>query len=241
MNNKKAKITEIFKSVQGEGKYAGVPCVFVRFFGCTLSCRFNGKSCDTPYAVSGNTFVTLSIKEIVSEIKKCIGTENRINHIVFTGGEPMLYQSQIKMIIDEIDSEPFFMNDGLFYEVESNGTIPLIEEFEHYINYFNLSIKLKSSNQPKPFEKARINLDAIPTYPFKKTSFKFVVSSNDDVSEIISLHTTFPEYNVMLMPQGETRDQIIKNSQMVVDLCIMYGFRFSLRQHIIIWDMKKGI
>lgn len=243
MINKKNKIpiSEIFKSIQGEGKYAGTPCIFVRFFGCTLHCRFNGVSCDTPYAVTGNTFVSLPIKEIVSEIKKCLGKDNSIHHIVFTGGEPGLYQKQIIKIIDKLDESEELMNIPFFYEIETNGTIELIDEIDDYIDHFNLSIKLKSSNQPDKFEKKRLNLDAIKSYPFKKSCFKFVVSSKEDLNEIISLHTTFPEYDIMLMPQGETREEMIKNSPYVIDLCIQYGFRFSLRQHIMIWDNKKGV
>ncbi len=56
--NMQAKISEIFKSIQGEGPYQGINQVFVRFFGCNLCCRF----CDT----KPNSFALKDTQELLS-------------------------------------------------------------------------------------------------------------------------------------------------------------------------------
>jgi len=72
------KISEIFHSIQGEGKHAGVNSIFLRLSGCDLQCSF----CDTLYHKQGKQ---MSVEEIKKEIKKY----NSYN-LVITGGEPLL-------------------------------------------------------------------------------------------------------------------------------------------------------
>jgi 7-carboxy-7-deazaguanine synthase len=75
------RITEIYKSIQGESSFAGLPCIFVRTTGCDLRCQW----CDSEFTFTGGT--TMSVDEIVAEVAKldC--------HLVeLTGGEPLLQQ-----------------------------------------------------------------------------------------------------------------------------------------------------
>jgi 7-carboxy-7-deazaguanine synthase len=73
------RITEIYKSIQGESSYTGLPCVFVRTTGCDLRCRW----CDSEFTFTGGTPMT--IDEIVSHVE-----EYRCDLIELTGGEPLL-------------------------------------------------------------------------------------------------------------------------------------------------------
>ena len=75
------KIAEIFYSVQGEGKLAGVPSVFVRTSGCNLRCVW----CDTPYASWNPIGDEMPVAEIVSRVLR-FGAR----HVVITGGELMI-------------------------------------------------------------------------------------------------------------------------------------------------------
>lgn len=80
------RITEIYKSLQGESTYAGLPCVFVRTTGCDLRCSW----CDSEFTFTGGT--TMTVDEVVAEVERldC--------HLVeLTGGEPMLQKD-----IDEL-------------------------------------------------------------------------------------------------------------------------------------------
>jgi 7-carboxy-7-deazaguanine synthase len=73
------RITEIYKSIQGESSYAGLPCVFVRTTGCDLRCSW----CDSEFTFTGGTRMT--IDEIMAEVEKY-----DCQLIELTGGEPLL-------------------------------------------------------------------------------------------------------------------------------------------------------
>jgi len=83
-------ITEIFKSIQGESTYAGLPCIFVRLTGCNLRCTW----CDTAYAFHGGT--KRSLDEIVERVEEFArnnnsrGGEKSFRLVEITGGEPLL-------------------------------------------------------------------------------------------------------------------------------------------------------
>lgn len=86
-------ITEIFKSVQGEGTRAGLPCVFVRLTGCNLRCTW----CDTAYAFHGGK--KMSVEEVLRRVDELAGrqadrnaAEVKVPLVELTGGEPLLQE-----------------------------------------------------------------------------------------------------------------------------------------------------
>lgn len=111
-HNGKLPIVEIFHSIEGEGKKAGAPAVFVRFAGCNLRCSY----CDTKYSHSlyDSKIKWMSIAEIVKEI-----ISYRCNNVTLTGGEPLLYARHIPQIIRLTTSK---LKDVEF-NIETNGTI----------------------------------------------------------------------------------------------------------------------
>ena len=103
------KISEIYKSVQGEGLLTGTPSVFVRASGCNLRCWF----CDTPYASwrpEGNDF---AVDEIIAQIE-----EWDCRHVVLTGGEPMLF-AELLPLAEQL------RQSGMHITVETAGTLYL--------------------------------------------------------------------------------------------------------------------
>jgi len=92
------RVTEIFRSIQGESTYAGLPCVFVRLTGCNLRCTW----CDTAYAFEGGT--RMSIDDVLGRVQELAGEPNsgsdgnipvashtrQISLVELTGGEPLL-------------------------------------------------------------------------------------------------------------------------------------------------------
>ena len=91
------QITEIFRSIQGESTYAGLPCIFVRLTGCNLRCVW----CDTAYAFYGGQ--RKSVEEVFAAVRalsQC-GDRRLVNLVELTGGEPLL-QKDIHPLIDRL-------------------------------------------------------------------------------------------------------------------------------------------
>lgn len=105
--NKGVHITEIFRSIQGESTYAGLPCTFVRLTGCNLRCTW----CDTEYAFHGGTRMTVA--EVVDEVKSLGGSLVEV-----TGGEPLL-QQEVYPLIDALLAANFDVM------LETSGERPL--------------------------------------------------------------------------------------------------------------------
>src|SRR6476619_558983 len=91
------KISEIFNSIQGEGTFSGTSCIFLRLSTCNLKCSW----CDTKYTWDWDNYdINKEIKEFNIEqvVEKILGFSN-INHIVITGGEPLLQQDKLVLLI----------------------------------------------------------------------------------------------------------------------------------------------
>ncbi|MBI4152128.1 7-carboxy-7-deazaguanine synthase QueE [Candidatus Woesearchaeota archaeon] len=227
----KLPISEIYSAVQGEGLHK-TPAIFVRFWGCNLRCGWNQRSdgktqCDTPYAVFEGTKRMMSAEEVVEEIKRF-----KLKHVVFTGGEPALFQFGLKEMITQLPS--------YFIEMETNGTIPIDNAVAQLIQQFNISPKLKSSNQWVGYGDKRIQYPALKTFPPEKSIFKFIITSKKDISEIREITKLFG-IPVYLMPQGETRQQIVKSLPGLLELCLKHGYGFTNRDQIIAYGKKRGV
>jgi 7-carboxy-7-deazaguanine synthase len=99
------KVNEIFKSIQGESSYAGLPCTFIRLAGCNLRCTY----CDTNYAYYHGR--ELSDEEIIAKIE-----EYHVPCVEFTGGEPLLQEETPPLIKTLLDK-------GYKVLIETNGSI----------------------------------------------------------------------------------------------------------------------
>jgi 7-carboxy-7-deazaguanine synthase len=80
------QITEIYKSLQGESTYAGMPCVFVRLTGCNLRCSW----CDTEYSFYGGK--KMSLEQVFEEVETL---SPRPGLVEITGGEPLLQEREL--------------------------------------------------------------------------------------------------------------------------------------------------
>ena len=79
------QITEIYRSLQGESSYAGMPCVFVRLTGCNLRCAW----CDSEYTFTGGHKMTL--EEVEAEVRRLAPA----GLVEITGGEPLLQEREV--------------------------------------------------------------------------------------------------------------------------------------------------
>lgn len=103
------QITEIFKSIQGESTYAGLPCVFVRLTGCNLRCAW----CDSEYTFTGGHRMT--VEEVLEEV----GQLSPRGLVEITGGEPMLQEREVVPLMQRL------LDDGYTVLLETSGERPL--------------------------------------------------------------------------------------------------------------------
>lgn len=214
----KILLNEIFESMQGEGPNIGRPSVFVRLGGCNLTCTW----CDSKFTweptIADNKVAKLS--EVIDQIKSYSA-----KHLVITGGEPLLQQDKIRMILEALPEHTA--------ELETNGSqaCNITDLFEQ----INCSPKLKNSGN-KPY-----SLMIKPSE--KRVIYKFVVQSPSDLEEIQNYvaENEIPSQKVYLMPEGQTRAQLLSRNAWVQKVCVDLGFNFTPRLHIMLWDDKRAV
>lgn len=137
--DKKAYISEIFTSIQGEGLQVGRPAIFIRFAGCNLNCSY----CDTAHSKTRKNAREYSLRELVSRIQKAGLSEG---DVCITGGEPLLQADFLVQLIPELKRRGFKIS------METNGT--LTEEFKKVARQLDvLAISAKSPSSGNRFSK----------------------------------------------------------------------------------------
>jgi organic radical activating enzyme len=107
-----AIVAEKFGSFQGEGPWTGQRCVFIRFSRCNLTCRW----CDTKYTWDWTQYRPSEVSARIS-VPELVGwvTEQDVDLMVITGGEPMLQQPAMAALAGGVP-------DRVRVQVETNGT-----------------------------------------------------------------------------------------------------------------------
>lgn len=124
----KARINEVFSSIQGEGKLIGRRQVFIRFSGCNLECSY----CDTPQSKDPDFGTLFSVEGLFYSINKLITPD--FHSISLTGGEPLLHADFIKEFLQKYNFNCM---------LETNGSLPdELAKICNLIEYVSLDIKL---------------------------------------------------------------------------------------------------
>jgi organic radical activating enzyme len=238
----KLAVSEVFYSIQGEGKTTGVPSVFVRLAGCNLMCGGKGTEKDGKLH-DGATWRCDSIEvwikgksKTYSEILPfdCQEAIKNGAHVIITGGEPMLQQKNIEGFIQYIIQE---INDTPFIEIETNGTIMPTDDMFNLVHQWNVSPKLANSGMTL---QDRINNEVLTKLSKYNTQFKFVVSSKEDWDEIKTING-IERLLITLMPAGSNQEELKETKELVAELCKENYLRLTNRLHIDIWNKKTGV
>lgn len=226
------RIAEIFYSIQGEGRLAGVPSVFIRTSGCNLRCVW----CDTPYTSWEPEGEEKTLDEIVAETKRYPA-----RYAVITGGEPFLAPE-----IEELTRR--LQGEGLHVTIETAATIfkPVS------CDLMSMSPKLENSTPWKRdngrfawmHEQRRLNFEVMEQYVARYDyQLKFVAERESDFAEIEVILEALggvDRARVLVMPQAQTREELHERAPAIVELCKQHGLTYCPRLHIEIWGNRRG-
>lgn len=227
------RLSELFYSIQGEGKLAGVPSVFVRASGCNLRCVW----CDTPYASWQPEGENVGIDEIVSRVGAFPA-----RHVVLTGGEPMI-MPDIVPLCESLKSHRYHIT------LETAATVyqPIP------VDLASLSPKLANSTPhereqgrfARAHEQNRLNFPVIQQFIDSAADFqlKFVVAQEQDLAEIDDVLAQLRGWSpadVLLMPEGTSRDVLDQRGDWLSELCKRTGFRYCPRLHVALYGNRRG-
>jgi 7-carboxy-7-deazaguanine synthase len=230
------EVAEFFyDTIQGEGINIGQPATFLRLQHCSLDCIW----CDTQEVWRyGNPYTFDDLFKLM-ENEGVIDKLESGQHLVLTGGSPLRQQyslySFIVKFIEIYEFKPYI-------EIENECTIQPMELFANFIDCWNNSSKLSSSENPMRSRYKPIVLSFLSNC--KNSWFKFVISEPEDWEEIqmdfIDLQLIKKE-QIILMPKGATRSELEKNREIVIEMAVKHNVRFTDRLHITVWDKKTGI
>lgn len=210
-------VTEIFKSIQGESTFAGLPCVFVRLTGCNLRCHW----CDTAYAFYGGQI--LSREEVLERVR---GLGGRL--VEFTGGEPLL-QKEIVALSEQL------LADDYRVLIETSGE-RFVGDLPHAVVKI-VDVKCPGSGEGGKF--CFENLEALD----RKDQIKFVILDESDyhyAREFMAKHelrgrvdeVIFSPVFGQMVPQ-QLAEWILRDNLEV---------RMGLQLHKFIWDSEaRGV
>jgi 7-carboxy-7-deazaguanine synthase len=229
-------LTEVFKSIQGEGTRAGLPCIFVRLTGCNLRCTW----CDTAYAFHGG--LKMTVEEVLARVDELSGRSggpdsqsSTIPLVELTGGEPLLQE------------EIYPLTEGLL----ANGYTVMIETSgERFIGKLPpqvikiVDVKCPDSGEPETFDLQNLE------YLTADDEMKFVLATRRDYEfarEFTREHALAQRVKQVLFspvfedPEGKWPGL---EPRTLVEWILADGLpvRLGLQLHKFIWDpATKGV
>ena len=226
------RIAEVFFSIQGEGRLAGMPSAFIRTSGCNLRCAW----CDSPFTSWAPEGETVPVAEVLARI-----ADFPTRHVVVTGGEPLL-APDIEELCGGLRQRDYHIT------IETAATVfkPV------QCDLASLSPKLANST---PYQReggkyaarhdqARLRPDVIRAFMERSDyQLKFVIDRPEDVAEVLQVLEQLPgvdRSNVLLMPQGVTAAELDERGRWLARECLRHGFRFCPRLHIPLFGNIRG-
>lgn len=208
------RITEIFFSLQGEGRTVGVPTVFIRLTGCPLRCQY----CDTAYAFHGGEIMRFT--EIISAVQ-----QYKTKHINVTGGEP-LAQRQVNALMRQLCDLDYVVS------LETSGALDVSEVDPRVVKV--MDVKTPGSKE------AAKNRDENIEHLKAHDQVKYVICNHEDYlwsKQHMEQHQIASRCEVLFSPSQnelnptELADWVIEDQLPV---------RFQLQLHKMLWGDVAG-
>jgi 7-carboxy-7-deazaguanine synthase len=229
---KTVQIIEVYKSLQGESSYTGLPCVFVRLAGCNLRCTW----CDSEYTFKGGQ--RMSLEEIEAEVHH-LSPEGGLVEI--TGGEPLVQEREAVALMDRL------LAIGYTVLLETSGERPLERVPAGVVKI--VDVKCPDSGEGDTF---RIeNLNALG----RQDELKFVIASRQDYEfarDFIRQHVLNTRAGTVILSPAFRKDaaggrdvsHCMVDPQHLAEWMLADGLnaRLGLQIHKFIWEPSlKGV
>lgn len=204
------KINEIYRSIQGESSYAGLPCVFVRLTYCNLRCTY----CDTAYAFYQGKDMT--VDEVMAAV-----LDYHCSLVEITGGEPLL-QKEVLPLMDRL------VDSGCTVLLETGGSLDVRKVHPKVIKILDLKCPSSGESEHNLYS----NLDQLQPHD----EIKFVIGTREDylwTKETIEKYRLTDRFLVL----ASTVFNVLEPRQLVE--WILHDnlkVRFQLQMHKYIWD-----
>jgi 7-carboxy-7-deazaguanine synthase len=226
------QISEIYKSIQGESTYAGLPCVFVRLTGCNLRCAW----CDSEYTFTGGQ--RMSIEEVERQVRDL---SPRGGLVEITGGEPMLQEREVVLLMERL------LRSGYRVLLETSGERPLARVPGQVVKI--VDVKCPNSGEPDSFRME--NLEVLQPHD----EIKFVLSDRGDYEfarDFVLRHQLSSRVNALLFSPAFSKDaagdratrQCLLDPRELAEWMLRDDIpaRLGLQIHKFIWDpAMKGV
>ena len=224
----KLLVSELFLTIQGEGRRIGTSCVLLRLYGCSVQCKW----CDSKFAWNkGEEYECLTVKQILRKIYKMKSAD--LFYLLVSGGEPLLQEGLLLELIDLLVR----LNSKWQIEIETSGVYQPI--YHPNICY---SVSPKLSNASPKFTNGYKHLSNYAS--LKNTYFKFVVEKEEDFEEIIKIVAlnNISSDLVYISGQGKNDYELLETEQWLFDFLPKYWpqFKLSTRLHIHLFGGERG-
>ena len=184
---------EIFCSIQGESSDSGLPCIFIRLFGCPVGCSY----CDQPQKLSQKK--RISVDNILKQVFKFKGVKN----ICITGGEPLIYEEVIPLTQE-------LMRNGYKVSIETSGCVPI--EDAGYRRSFKYVMDIKCPSSGVSHKNIFENLLKLQF----NDEVKFVIADREDyeyMKKVLKKHPT--SASILVSPMFDKDWKAVIGSELV--------------------------
>ena len=228
------QVLEIFQSRQGEGLWTGQPCVFVRFFGCLLRCRF----CDSVYArvssEDSGVGADLAPEELVGRVLLL-----DLPHVVLTGGDPMISDELVLLtkLLKEYDYQITIETAGVVFQPVVCDLMSISPKLRNTVPIGGCpeTAQQHDSDRFKP----EVVQQLILRYNYQ---LKFVIDAEEDLQEVEDyltlLHGVVPN-KVLLMPQATDAETMHQKAKWIDPFCHTKGYRYCPRMQLVWYGHKR--
>lgn len=208
------RITEVFYSLQGEGRFSGIPTVFIRLTGCPLRCAY----CDTAYAFKGGEW--RDIDELLAQV-----AGYQCSHVTVTGGEPLAQKDCLSLLNALCDA-------GYQVSLETSGALDISQVDDRVVRVMDL----KTPGSGEVDKNLLRNLD----YLQAKDQLKFVICDERDYQwsrDLIRQRNLADKCELLVSPSyGQMAPPLLAEWVLRDRLPV----RFQLQLHKQLWGEQPG-